>query len=124
MSAHGARRPNLWLPALTALMAALLGAAVAQGIMPSRGRGGANIHWSDQGCSVCHSDPSFRAITAQEAEAACRQCHPNPMSSVHVHPIDVHPDALAETINLRDVPLVAGRLACISCHDVLVQCQP
>ena len=84
----------------------------------------ANPHWDPQGCSLCHDahDREYRPIPTADADALCLKCHDGTRASAEPHAIG----RSFESPGVRRPegwPVVDGRLACLTCHDVLEHCR-
>jgi len=68
-------------------------------------------------------DGQPEAIAADRVDALCLSCHDGKRAAAEPHPIG----GAARDAGLRipqDWPLVDGRLACLTCHDIVRHCDP
>lgn len=80
-----------------------------------------NPHWAVEGCRHCHAGEP-RTMSLAEGEATCDRCHDAASVAQVIHPLDLPPGRLAGRMAEMGVPLLDGRIGCLSCHDLTVQC--
>jgi mono/diheme cytochrome c family protein len=86
-----------------------------------------NPHWKANGCASCHT-PEFQdkngapvKIPVNKADAVCLSCHDGEKATAEAHPTD-RPYDTKKYAKPGSWPLADGRLACLTCHDVLMGC--
>lgn len=87
-----------------------------------------NLHYTGQYCSACHSatptagsgDPKLKFNG--DLEQLCGGCHDSTEKN-YLHPVGVVPSPAKRAQKPADFPLVDGKLACTTCHDLYLQCQ-
>lgn len=85
-----------------------------------------NPHWNEALCQTCHPsrpDGSLDAPRLRErsARATCDRCHTREsLDAAMHHPYDIRPSERVPAS--PDWPLEMGRLSCLTCHDILRQC--
>lgn len=83
-----------------------------------------NPHWSAEDCGACHAMVDLRPtpIAPEKVDALCLSCHDGKAAGAEAHPIG----RLASGPGLATPaawPLNAGRLTCLTCHDILRHCE-
>lgn len=83
-----------------------------------------NPHWSPAQCNACHpsGDGAPRVIPIAQADRICLSCHDGKKAHDEPHPTG----RLARTATVKtpeDWPTDAGRLACLTCHDIRQHCE-
>ena len=80
-----------------------------------------NPHWKADSCAACHGGGAKKTISAQAADEICLSCHDGRKAAMEFHPVS---RALDEQKYARPAgwPLIDGRLACVTCHDLKVGC--
>jgi predicted CXXCH cytochrome family protein len=84
-----------------------------------------NPHWQPDQCGECHkpsADPG-KPIDRIRIDALCLRCHDGRQAPADPHPIQ-RPATGPNTVLPEGWPAVAGRLSCVTCHDILAQCDP
>lgn len=96
------------------VLAGLLGAAAPQS-QPARA---INPHWLKDACDKCHVMKKDQAqpIGLPESERACLSCHDGVHANAEAHPVGRLLDP--EQFRNPGWPLLEGRLACATCHDI------
>lgn len=84
----------------------------------------ANPHYDATRCTGCHAGTNDRPepIPANQMDAICLSCHDGVRAVAEAHPIG----RVAETAQTRlppGRPVLDGRVTCLTCHDILVQCE-
>ena len=90
-----------------------------------------NPHWDKQQCVVCHKLDSRGAaaeLRSKDERQMCVKCHANDITHKYIHP-----DGLSLTKNIKrqlkenwekGIRLdQQGKLTCMTCHDLTIQCQ-
>lgn len=84
-----------------------------------------NPHWQADRCTTCHDatneQGNFQTIPRDRIDALCLQCHDGVRASLEVHPVG----RLAEgeqIVHPQGWPAPDNRLACVTCHDILLAC--
>ncbi|MGE3182694.1 MAG: hypothetical protein AB7N71_13765 [Phycisphaerae bacterium] len=81
----------------------------------------ANPHWNPTGCRQCHDLGTPTSIPIQQTDALCLRCHDGKQASAEPHPIG-WPAESDFTHPAPGWPLHDGRIACLTCHDVIRHC--
>lgn len=97
------------------------GAARAEGNKP-------NPHWRTDACNACHRDgekASRGSLISHDIDAGCKDCHQADENHAIIHPIALKPtDNMKKNMSpsfLKSLD-ARGRTGCVSCHDILIQC--
>lgn len=70
--------------------------------------------FSSDKCTLCHFDEKKEPMNIKPfITSACETCHPN-LQEIISHPTDIYPNLLIP----EDMPLIEGRLTCVTCHYV------
>lgn len=80
-----------------------------------------NPHSSMSGCMECHDQEHPGPIAIEQAEEICRRCHDGQTAVREVHPVG-RLFLRGEIEKPRDWPAPAGRLGCMTCHDMHQAC--
>lgn len=85
-----------------------------------------NIHFTGQYCTQCHikTPAKGRPIRLKyngEPNLLCR-CHVNSQQR-YWHPLGIDPMQSSHVKPAADLPLLNGKISCITCHDMYLQCQ-
>lgn len=82
----------------------------------------ADPHRDRHACSACHTETDGKpaAIPIDKADAICIKCHDGKRASRELHPVGGLPDA--SHVANPAWPLRAGRLGCLTCHDMKIGC--
>lgn len=92
----------------------------------NKGEPAKNPHRDPALCSSCHTSAVAGRVALRfggNVSQLCRSCHDGRLAAREVHPVDMAPGAaMAKTIP-DDIPLKDGKLTCLSCHDVSVDCR-
>jgi hypothetical protein len=85
-----------------------------------------DIHYSAKYCTECHvsvprkgSHPQLRY--GGNYQQLCR-CHYS-ASQNYIHPVDIAPSQSLKSAIPAVFPLQKGKVTCVTCHDIVVQCQ-
>ncbi len=62
-------------------------------------------------CSLCHLDIQKGPALKSSLSGLCIRCHPDRMAP-NEHRVDIVP-----TMKVNNLPLSAGKITCITCHD-------
>ncbi len=86
-----------------------------------------NIHFSARYCLECHETRKIDKKTKSlkyngDFSKLCLDCH-NDRQPIHFHPLEVRPDAASGVKIPAGYPLQQGKLGCLTCHDVYLQCR-
>jgi len=78
------------------------------------GLSGEPHEFSSGECSICHFDEKKAPMNLNpDITSGCETCH-SELREVQSHPTDIYP-----TLSIpKDMPLIEGRLTCITCHYV------
>lgn len=84
-----------------------------------------NPHWSKQRCNACHEINGDRPqpIDPHTVDALCLSCHDGKKAVAEAHPIGRLASAAGKSPP-SEWPLVDGRIACLTCHDIRRHCDP
>lgn len=84
-----------------------------------------NIHYTGRYCLACHEqlpepkgDPFLKF--SGDPQLLC-QCHVSAESN-YIHPVSVEPSAGKKNRIPEEFPLRAGKIECVTCHDISLQC--
>ncbi len=85
-----------------------------------------NLHFSGKYCEECHlqtpdKDGDALLKFGGDLNQLCR-CHYS-TSENYIHPVGVAPSEEKKTRIPREFPLENGKLSCMTCHDISLQCQ-
>ncbi len=70
--------------------------------------------FSDDKCVLCHFDEKNDPMNLKpEVTDGCKTCHPE-LDEAKSHPTDLYPSLSIP----KDMPLIEGRLTCVTCHFV------
>ncbi len=85
-----------------------------------------DVHFSDRYCLECHEtipnvggDPFLK--NNGDYTKLCR-CH-GYTPGTYIHPVDITPSDEKRPLIPEDFPLVNGKVTCVTCHDMYLQCQ-
>ena len=82
-----------------------------------------NPHWKDVLCVSCHcSQPregELLCLTAWDIEIMCGRCHDGVHARRDIHPVGVPPSPVVSIP--PSMPLVEGKITCLTCHDSSLQ---
>ncbi len=85
-----------------------------------------NPHFNPSKCYVCHDSFSEEIQKPQVVETVthlCQRCHDGTKAKRELHPVGMKPSPpIAEQIP-QQFPLHGGKLSCLSCHDISIQCE-
>lgn len=85
-----------------------------------------NPHWADEHCVECHPEEKPLGTGAPlkgggDAVTICTRCHDGQAAAAEIHPYGVPlPDEVQKN-SAFELPVVAGKITCLTCHDVLIQ---
>lgn len=103
---------------------AILVGALFNGASAQKPGKAANPHFNADGCKICHTgDGAPVAIDAAQADAGCLSCHDGVKAAAEFHPVARAHDPKKYSIPEK-WPLVQGRIACLTCHDMKIACDP
>jgi hypothetical protein len=86
-----------------------------------------NIHYTGKYCNECHEpipvvkDGNPNLKFGGDYQQLCR-CH-DLLTADYIHPVDMKPTPEKAKRIPADFPLQNGKLACITCHNIYLQCQ-
>ena len=85
-----------------------------------------NLHYTGKYCTQCHEQSPVKGGKkflkyGGDFKQLC-SCHYSPSES-YTHPVDIVPSADKKTRIPADLPLSSGKIECITCHDIFLQCQ-
>jgi len=89
------------------------------------GSAAVNPHWNAERCASCHKAEGGRLlpIPLHESDALCLSCHDGVKAPADPHPIGR--PAHTELVSAPDGwPTSAGRIGCLTCHDIQRHCAP
>lgn len=92
----------------------------------NKGEPAKNPHGDPSLCSACHmSGAAGRGVLrfGGNVSQLCQSCHNGRLATREVHPVDLRPNAAMAKNIPNDIPLEDGKLTCLSCHDVSVNCR-
>lgn len=84
------------------------------------------FHYTGKYCKECHEQTPEEGGNAYlkfggDFNRLCR-CHLETPGS-YIHPVELEPSNEKKVMIPADFPLVDGKLACLTCHDIYRQCQ-
>ena len=85
-----------------------------------------DLHYSGKYCSECHEktpikDKDKSLKFGGDFVQLCK-CHGyNP--GTYIHPVDIFPSEEKKPMIPDDLPLLEGKVSCITCHDIYLQCK-
>lgn len=83
-------------------------------ILAAYGLSGGPHQFSDDKCGLCHFDEKNGHLKLRpDVTYGCRTCHLK-LDEAKSHPIDLYPNLSVP----KDMPLIEGRLTCVTCHFV------
>jgi len=95
---------NKWLPALILIAVAVIGYSLSR--KPHE--------FSTGQCSLCHIDEKKQPMNIKpNITGACDTCHTGLKERLS-HPTDIYPTLIIP----KDMPLIEGRITCITCHYI------
>ena len=87
-------------------------------------------HWKKDDCDICHqgeNKPSSKNLRISNVDKLCSTCHDGRFDHSYIHPIAVKPKKdMLRKMNKHYKQVLKktdGRIGCISCHDIAVQCK-
>lgn len=82
-----------------------------------------NPHWSSGQCGTCHAmdGTDALAIRPEKINSKCLSCHDGHLARAEPHPIG-RPGVSAHVQTPADWPTPAGRIGCLTCHDIRRHC--
>lgn len=85
-----------------------------------------DIHYTGKYCSECHEQEPVEGgklylKQGGDYDWLCR-CHTY-SSADHIHPVDIEPTDEKKERMPEEFPLEGGKLTCLTCHDIYLQCQ-
>jgi len=117
-------RPAGWLGLVLCILCLVPSPAFCQASRPSPAP---NPHWSPDGCGKCHElrghdlrGGQALPIASESVTPLCVSCHDGQRASDEIHPINLKMDG--RTGPNPGWPTLKGALFCLSCHDVIQQC--
>lgn len=84
-----------------------------------------NPHGDPTRCQVCHRAAdrgALRTRSTGNSVALCDDCHDGHHAVREAHPVSIIPSMEVLQNMPDDFPLTRGKLTCLTCHDVTVQC--
>ena len=85
-----------------------------------------NIHFTGRYCAHCHISIPKKgrgaALKNRGNPNILCQCHVNTERS-YWHPVDINPAKSRQVKVPAELPLLNGRISCITCHDLYQQCR-
>lgn len=85
-----------------------------------------NIHYTGKYCLECHErtsvDGKDKALKYGRNFTQLCDCH-GYKPGTYIHPVDIFPSVEKKPNIPSDLPLYEGKLACITCHDIHLQCE-
>ncbi len=82
-----------------------------------------NPHWKDVMCISCHccrpTEGQLLCLNAGDVETMCTRCHDGFHARRDIHPVGVVPSADVEIPD--SLPLLEGKVTCLTCHDSSLQ---
>ncbi len=88
-----------------------------------------NPHFTGRHCAECHAaipDPGDRNLHIRfegDDVALCNSCHDNKKARGDLHPVGIIPPEEGAVQVPQEFPLPGGRITCLTCHDVYLQCR-
>lgn len=110
----------------------LFGGFASTGADPGDTNGGTradestNVHYSGKYCSECHEripvkgGASFLKYDG-DFHMLCK-CH-GYKPGTYIHPVDIVPSVEKQAVIPDELPLKDGKLSCMTCHDIYLQCR-
>lgn len=85
-----------------------------------------DIHYTGKYCLVCHertpADGKDNALKYGRNFTQLCNCH-GYKPGIYIHPVDIFPSEDKKSRIPSDLPLYNGKLTCITCHDIHLQCE-
>jgi hypothetical protein len=85
-----------------------------------------DIHYTGKYCTECHEKTpqeggdKFLKFNGDFTQLC--KCH-GYTPGTYIHPVDIIPSEEKKNIMPKELPLLDGKLSCVSCHDIYMQCQ-
>lgn len=71
------------------------------------------VHGSEQECNICHVSHKMKgAGLIKPVSELCAICHPERKKPEMEHVVDVVP-----SMDVSGLPLIEGKMTCVTCHD-------
>ncbi len=90
-----------------------------------------NPHWREDACKACHTGvPSTGSpgLRDQDINRLCRTCHAAISKHSYIHPVGMPaPEGMQARMSepfRRAIARGGGKVTCITCHDLPMQCLP
>ena len=85
-----------------------------------------NVHYTGMYCMECHEktpvkDKNKSLKFGGDFTQLCK-CHGYDPGT-YIHPVDIFPSEETLPMIPADLPLLEGKVSCITCHDIYLQCQ-
>ena len=85
-----------------------------------------NVHYTGEYCMECHEKPPVKDKDKSlkfggDFTQLCK-CH-GYEPGTYIHPVDIFPSKEKKPMIPDDLPLTEGKVSCITCHDIYMQCQ-
>lgn len=85
-----------------------------------------NIHYSSKYCAECHENTPQKGMNKSlksggDFTQLCR-CH-GYTTDIYIHPVNIAPSEEKKAKIPRTFPLANGKITCVTCHDIYLQCQ-
>ena len=85
-----------------------------------------NIHYTGEYCMECHDKTPVSDIDKSlkfggDFTQLCK-CH-GYTPGTYIHPVDIFPSEEKKKMIPDDLPLLEGKVSCVTCHDIYLQCQ-
>jgi len=88
-----------------------------------------NPHWNKERCISCHRDKnnaSVNNLRDKKIDKSCAYCHSDEIDHRYIHPTDINPSS-EKMVDMsadmkKNIMRNNGRISCITCHDLSIQC--
>ena len=86
-----------------------------------------NPHWQKNGCIACHTTAKVSKpiqLREKDPNRLCTNCHEQELVEAFIHPVGMTPpdDFLQRMPDNFKNSLQDGKVSCITCHDLPIQC--
>ncbi len=86
-----------------------------------------DLHYTGKYCTECHKKipkrgERYKLLKFDSDFTQLCRCH-GYTPGAYIHPVDIEPSEEKKGKIPRDLPLQDGKITCITCHDINMQCQ-
>jgi len=85
-----------------------------------------NVHYTGMYCMECHEKPPVKdkdkALKFGGDFTQLCKCHGYDPGT-YIHPVDIFPSEEKKPMIPDELPLLDGKVSCVTCHDIYLQCQ-